>query len=75
MFRSVLLSAIALTRQDEAMEFLLELVRTESMDAEGAIEALMRSLPSAEITARLQRMVSGNARLARVFKTHQPASS
>jgi HEAT repeat protein len=74
-FRSVLLSAIALTRQDEAVEFLLELVRTEAMDAEGAIEAILRSMPSAEIIARLQQMVSGNERLARVFMNHQPASS
>ncbi len=74
-FRSVLLSAISLTRQDEAIEFLLELVRTETMDAETAIEALLRSMPSAEITLRLQRMVSGNARLARVFATHHPPSS
>jgi hypothetical protein len=74
-FRSVLLSAIALTRQDEAIGFLLELVRAESMDAEGAIEAVLRSMPSAEITGRLQQIVSGNERLARVFRTHQPASS
>ena len=30
-WRSVLLSAISLTRQEEALEFLLELVRTESL--------------------------------------------
>ena len=74
-FRSVLLSAIALTRQDEAIEFLLELVRTESMDAEAAIEAVLRSMPSPEIAGQLQQMVSGNERLARVFMTHHPSSS
>ncbi len=46
-WRSVLLSAIALTRQDAALEFLLDLVRTESLNAEGAIEAILRSMPSA----------------------------
>jgi len=34
-FLSVLLSAIALTRQEAAVEFLLDLVRTESLQAEG----------------------------------------
>ena len=55
-WRSVLLSAIALTRQDAALEFLLDLVRTESLDAEAAIEALLRSMPSAEIIQRLEKL-------------------
>ena len=70
-FRSVLLSAIALTRQDAAVEFLLELVRTESLQAEGAIEAILRSTPSDEITKRLEKLVAGNQRLARAFATHR----
>lgn len=70
-FRSVVLSAVALTRQDEAMEFLLELVRKESLDAEGAIEALLRSMPSPELSGRLKKLVVGNPRLARVFAEHQ----
>ena len=45
-FRSVLLSAIALTRQDAAIEFLIDLVRTESLQAEAAIEVILRSMPS-----------------------------
>lgn len=69
-FLSVLLSAIALTRQDTAMEFLLELVRTESLHAEAAIEAILRSLPSADVIRRLERLVASNARLARAFSTH-----
>ena len=48
-FRSVLLSAIALTRQDDAMEFLIHAVATESLDAEGAIEAIIRTAPSEEL--------------------------
>jgi len=66
-FRSVLLSAIALTRQDAGLEFLLELVRTESLDAQAAIESIVRSMPSEEFTQRLEKLVAGNPRLARAF--------
>jgi hypothetical protein len=69
-FRSVVLSAIGLTRQEEALEFLLELVRKESLDAEGAIEALLRSMPSDEVQQRLEKLVAGNARLKRAFAAH-----
>jgi len=71
-FISVLPSAIALTRQDAALEFLLEEVRKETPRAEAAIEAILRSLPSAEITQRLEEMVSGNRRLERAFATNKP---
>ena len=70
-WRSVLLSALALTRQDAAVEFLLELVGTESLNAEAAIEAILRSMPSQEVIKRLEKLVTGNPRLARVFATHQ----
>ena len=66
-FRSVLLSAISLTRQDAAIEFLLELVQTESLNAEGAIEAILRSAPSEDLMNRLKKLTSGNPRLARVL--------
>ena len=69
--RSVLLSAIAMTRQDEALEFLLELVRTESLNAEAAIEAVLRSMPSSEIIQRLERCVVGNPRLAHALAAQQ----
>jgi len=72
-FRSVLLSAIALTRQDAALEFLLNLVRTESLQAEAAIEAILRAAPSEEVIERLEQLVAGNQRLARAFATHRPA--
>ena len=62
-FRSVLLSAIALTRQDAAMEFLLDLVKSESIDAERAIEAVIRSMPPEQVVHRLEDMVKGNPRL------------
>jgi HEAT repeat protein len=70
-FRSVLLSAIALTRQDAALEFLLDLVRTESLQAEPAIEAILRSMPSDEVAKRLEKLVAGNPRLARAFASHR----
>jgi HEAT repeat protein len=62
-FRSVLLSAIALTRQDAAMEFLLDLVKSESLDAERAIEAIVRSIPSEQVVHRLEDLVKGNPHL------------
>lgn len=73
-FRSVLLSAIALTRQDDAMEFLLEMVRSESLDAGAAIEAVLRSMPSPELGERLEKLVAGNQRLARVLAASRQPS-
>lgn len=64
-FRSVLLSAIALTRHDAAIEYLLDLVKTESLDAEGAIAALYGSAPSEDLMDRLKALTSGNPRLVR----------
>ncbi len=66
-FRSVLLSAIALTRQEAAMEFLFDAVRKESLDAERAIEALLRSGLSEESLKRLESLVSNNSRLRASF--------
>lgn len=74
-FRSVLLSAIALTRQDAAVEFLLDLVGKESLDAEAAIEAILRSMPSEDLTKRLEKLVAGDPRLARIFAANRKASS
>jgi HEAT repeat protein len=74
-FRSVLLSAIALTRQEEALEFLFEMVRTESPHAVSAVEAIVRSLPSQEVTSRLETLVAGNQRLALAFATHRATST
>jgi HEAT repeat protein len=66
-WRSVLLSAIALTRQDAALEFLLDLVKKQSLDAEGAMEALLRSRPSQDVTDRLEKLVASNTQLKRAF--------
>jgi hypothetical protein len=70
-WRSVLLSAIALTRQDAALEFLLDEVRKESLSAETAIEAILRSMPSTETVERLAKLTADNPRLARVFAANQ----
>lgn len=74
-FRSVLLSAIALTRQDAAVDFLLDLIRADSTDAEAAIEALLRASPTADLTHRLEELVAGKSHLARAFATHKKNSS
>lgn len=70
-FRSILLSAIALTRQDEATQFLLNLVKSESLNAEGAIEAIMRTSPSEELLSRLKEATAANPRLARALAEQQ----
>jgi HEAT repeat protein len=66
-FISVLLSAIALTRQEAAMEFLFEQVRADSLRSEPAIEAILRSAPSQEVIDSLKELVAGYPRLARAF--------
>lgn len=66
-FRSVLLSAIALTRQDVATEFLLDQVKSESPDAERALEAIVRSMPTPEVMQRLEKLAANNPRLARAL--------
>jgi hypothetical protein len=73
-FRGVLLSALALTRQPAAVDFLLDLVRKESLDAEAAVEALLRSLPSAEVVAQLAALAAGKPHLARAFAAQRKTS-
>jgi hypothetical protein len=56
-FRSTVLSAIALTRRQEAIDWLLGLVANEEDDqATGAHEALCRSAPSAATQDRLKQL-------------------
>lgn len=73
-WRSVLLSAIALTRQDAALAFLLNLVEKESLDAEHAIEAIVRAAPPPNVVDRLEKLVADNQRLARHFAARRKAS-
>lgn len=72
-WRSVLLSAIALSRQDAALEFLLDLVRTESLNAEAAIEAILRSGPSEEVVNRLATFTGNNPRLNKLLAANRNA--
>jgi HEAT repeat protein len=74
-FRSVLLSAIALTRQDAAVEFLLGSVRSESLQAEAAMEAILRSAPSSEVVRKLEELVADRPRLARMLAAKRSESS
>ena len=55
-FRIAVLSAIALTRQQEATDWLLNLIANEETHAADAHEALCRSAPSAETLGRLQQL-------------------
>jgi hypothetical protein len=54
-----------------ALEFLLNLVRAESLNAEAAIEAVLRSIPSDATLKHLESAVAGNPRLARVLAEHR----
>lgn len=72
--RTVLLSAIALTRQDAGMELLFELVQSESLNAEAAIEAIVRSMPSEVTLKRLEKIVAANPRLARALAATRETS-
>lgn len=70
---SILLSALALTRQNAAIEFLLDLVRTESLNAEAAIEAIVRSGPTRETMSLLEKILTANPRLARALSATRNA--
>ena len=74
-FGSVLLSAIALTRLPEAIDFLLALIVRDVREAPQAIEAIGRTAPNAELRARVQRAVeqTGSQRLEQALRQHLPA--
>jgi HEAT repeat protein len=74
-FGSVLLSAIALTRLPEAIDFLLALIARDAREAPQAIEAIGRTAPNAELRARVQRAVeqTGSQRLEQALRQHLPA--
>jgi HEAT repeat protein len=74
-FRSVLLSAIALTRQAAATDFLLRLVESDAMGADQVVEALLRSAPAEDVVERLKTLVTGNARLERAFAINAASSA
>jgi hypothetical protein len=55
-FRDTLLAAIALTRQQEATDWLLDLVARDEANADRAQEALCRAAPSVVILDRLKQL-------------------
>jgi hypothetical protein len=74
-FAAVLLSAVALTRLPEALDFLIARIENNARDAEGSIEALGRISLSAEIRARVEQAVeqSDSSRLRQTLRKYLPA--
>lgn len=70
-WRSVLLSAIALTRQEAAQDFLFGLIRSESLSAEAAIETILRAAPSSDTLRHLEELVADSPRLTRALAAHR----
>ena len=73
-FGGVLLSAIALTRLPEAVDFLVALIAQDAREAPAAIEAIGRTAPNAELRARVEKAVeeAGSPRLVQAFRQHLP---
>jgi hypothetical protein len=73
-FGSVLLSAIALTRLPEAMDFLIATIARDAREAPEAIEAIGRIAPSPELRARVEQAVeqTDSARLRKAIEQHMP---
>jgi hypothetical protein len=73
-FGSVLLSAVALTRLPEAIDFLMDLIQRDAREAPSAIEAIGRIAPNAELRSRVQKAVeqADSPRLEQSFRQHLP---
>jgi len=71
-FGGVLLSAIALTRLGEGLDFLIALIARDGRQAAEAIEALGRLAPNAELRARMEQAVeqAGSPRLRQAMGQH-----
>lgn len=76
-FGGVLLSAVALTRLPEAIDFLIAMIARDTREAPAAIEAIGRSSPPDEWRARVQAAVeqAGSLRLTQALRQHLPALS
>lgn len=74
-FTSVLLSAVALSRLPEAMDYLIAVIERGVREAPEAIEAIARTAPSAELRARVEQAVeqADSMRLRQAFRQHMPA--
>ncbi len=73
-FAGILLSAIALTRLPEAIDFLVSLIERDGREASAAIEAIGRMVPNADLRTRVKLVVdqSGSPRLQQAFRQHLP---
>jgi hypothetical protein len=71
-FGGVLMSAIALTRLPEAIDFLIGMIEREEREAPLAIEALARIATGEELRARLEKAVegTGSPRLEKALREH-----
>ena len=76
-FGSVMLSAIALTRLPEAMDYLIAQIARETREAASAIEAIGRIAPNEELRARVEQAVeqADSPRLRQAVRQHLPAAS
>jgi hypothetical protein len=74
-FSGVLLSAIALTRLPEAIDFLIGLIEREERESARAIEALSRVATNDELWARLQKAVeaTGSPKLIKLLREQASA--
>jgi HEAT repeat protein len=74
-FTSVLLSAIALTRLPDAIDFLLAMIARDAREAPQAIEAIGRTAPNAELRARMEHAVeqADSMRLREALRQHLPS--
>jgi hypothetical protein len=74
-FASVLLSAMALTRLSEALDFLIAMIENDAREAPAAIEAIARSAPGEELCFRIRRTVeqTGSPRLQKALAEHLPS--
>jgi len=68
-FAGVLLSATALTRLPQAINYLIGVIESEDREAPEVIEALLKSSPTDEVRARVEQAVeeTGSARLRKVY--------
>ena len=71
-FDGILLSAIALSRLPEGLDYLIGMIERDERKAAAAIEAIGRAGPSEETRARLEAAVrkSGNPRLELAMREH-----
>jgi len=75
-FSGVVLSAIALTRLPQAIDFLIGIIDREEREAPRSIEALSRVATNDELLARLVNAVdaTGSPRLLKALREHLPAA-